>query len=358
MKARYFILCVGAALLVLSSCGGKKGRKSYDELSSSGMTTRTENLRTNVKAFADKFCMVGQMYGTLEGVGWQCDSGRCDMHNICNDRPAVNGYDISGMETGSKVNDDGLSFESIRRDVLENFRRGSLLVLYWKGLAVRKGGTESSEGRKSIQALGRFLDTLQNGYGIKAPVVLCLYPWEGKAWYRHLSVEEYRDLYRSTQKELEDAGVTNAIYGYSESYESATAFMDHCPADGIDVVEGCYIQPHTNASGETYAQAMKEMVGRVTAVAQERNAAVGLRTGMESVPYAQMFSKVLLPVVNENRIAYLMLGPNYGEGEDGHYSLPYPGCRNEAIEDFMQFYNDGRTTFMSRLNGLYLQHEG
>ena len=70
-----------AALLAFSSCGEKK-KKSYDEIAMSGLTTRTENLKTNIKAYANKGTLIGQMYGTLTGIGWnrwQCDSDRCDL---------------------------------------------------------------------------------------------------------------------------------------------------------------------------------------------------------------------------------------------------------------------------------------
>ena len=52
--------------MAFSSCGEKK-KKSYDEIAMSGLTTRTENLKTNLKAFANKGTLIGQMYGTLSG---------------------------------------------------------------------------------------------------------------------------------------------------------------------------------------------------------------------------------------------------------------------------------------------------
>ena len=68
MRIKYIILMF-AALLAFSSCGEKK-KKSYDEIAMSGLTTRTENLKTNIKAYANKGTLIGQMYGTLTGIGW------------------------------------------------------------------------------------------------------------------------------------------------------------------------------------------------------------------------------------------------------------------------------------------------
>ena len=52
MRIKYIILMF-AVLLAFSSCGEKK-KKSYDEIAMSGLTTRTENLKTNIKAYANK----------------------------------------------------------------------------------------------------------------------------------------------------------------------------------------------------------------------------------------------------------------------------------------------------------------
>ena len=96
MRIKYIILMF-AALLAFSSCGEKK-KKSYDEIAMSGLTTRTENLKTNIKAYANKGTLIGQMYGTLTGIGWnrwQCDSDRCDLKALCGYRPAANGYELA-----------------------------------------------------------------------------------------------------------------------------------------------------------------------------------------------------------------------------------------------------------------------
>ena len=96
-------------------CGEKK-KKAYDEIAMSGLTTRTENLKTNIKAFANKGTLIGQMYGTLSGMGWnrwECDSDRCDMKALCGYRPAANGYELAGIDKTVKriyLSREGLNF--------------------------------------------------------------------------------------------------------------------------------------------------------------------------------------------------------------------------------------------------------
>ena len=52
MRIKYIILMF-AALLAFSSCGEKK-KKSYDEIAMNGLTTRTENLKANIKRMPTK----------------------------------------------------------------------------------------------------------------------------------------------------------------------------------------------------------------------------------------------------------------------------------------------------------------
>ena len=130
--ALFFIFAITVATCC-TSCGDKK-KKSYDEVTMSGLTQKTENLQTNIKAFANKGTLIGQMYGTLSGIGWnrwECDSDRCDMESICGYHPAANGYELAGIESGKKQNIDGVPFKAIREDVLKNFRRGGLLIMNW-----------------------------------------------------------------------------------------------------------------------------------------------------------------------------------------------------------------------------------
>ena len=67
MKIKYIFYSL-MITLTISSCGNKKN--SYDEIASSGRTTRTESLKSNLTTFTNKGVMIGQMYGTLEGIGW------------------------------------------------------------------------------------------------------------------------------------------------------------------------------------------------------------------------------------------------------------------------------------------------
>lgn len=346
-------------LLVVATCAtscGEKKKKSYDEIAMSGLTTRTENLKENIKTYANKGTLIGQMYGTLSGIGWnrwECDSDRCDMKALCGYRPAANGYELAGIESGKPQNTDGVPFKAIREDVLNNFNKGGLLLMNWT-MPNYNGNDDLLE--EYVKQLAKYLDTLQDGYGIKAPVVLYLLPIDGKAWYCQLGKDEYIDLYKKIQGLLDDEDVTNVVYGYSETYQPGKNLMDRYPDHNIDVVNVSYLQYKSSINLPLYQQSIKSIITQSLAFAQDHNNAFGLTTGVESIGDSSVFSDILLPELKQHHIAYLMFGRNQGEPIQEHYFTPYPGVENKKTHGFMQLVNDEVSVFLEKLNGLYLKH--
>ena len=350
MKLKYLFLVFAAAFL-LCGCGGGKGKKSYDKVGLDGLTERTENLRDNLKTYVSKGVMVGQMYGTIEGVGWKNDSARSDIFEITNDYPAVVGYRIDGVESGSDINADSLRFSDIRKNVVDYFHRNGLILMSW-------AMPEQTDDDKQIdlwtQELAKFFGSLQDQYGIKAPIVLFINPLRDGAWYDGLSEDDYKDLFGKVADALKDKDVTNVIYGYSEDW-NGSQLRGYYP-DGISIINLTYLQSSGNANGADYSSTLDRLLPQLASAASDNSAVVGLTTGMEGLPDSTFFSSRLLPCLRKGRISYVMFGANHGDFKDGHYYVPYPGISNDRIHDFTNFYNDPLTVFLSSLNGLYLKH--
>lgn len=343
MKKHITILSIAAAL-VLASCGGKQQKKSYDEMGESGLTTRTEHLRDNLRgSFHDKV-MIGQQYGTLQGIGWTGDSARSDMHSACGDGPAAVGYCLDGIEQGHQLNSDSLDFDAIRHDVLQNFRKGALITMTWTAPA---DATKPEKLKEYTARVAKYLDTLQDDYGIKAPVVLFPYPTDGAAWYTGLPAADYQQLFHNTVSMLKEQETTNVLFGFATN-ES----VERCPVDDIDVVElRCLLAARDSS---LFQQRVADRLPQICTFAQEHFKAVGLTTGIEGNTNPSFYSQQLLPLLEQNQLSYLMLGRNYGHPEEGHYHVPYPGTDNGLMTDFTRLYNAKSTIFIHDLNGLYL----
>lgn len=347
-KILFFLLLV----ITVASCGHKK-KTSYDEIGSSGMTTRTENLKANLRTYINNGVLIGQQYGTLEGIGWQCDSNRSDFQGLCADRPAVNGYELCGIEHEKKINSDSLPFDNIRKDVLKYFRKGGLITMTWTAPDPQGNDDQLKDWTKQV---AQFLSSLQDAYGIKAPVVLFLYPLDGHSWYSKLSKDDYNKLYEKTAGWLKDDEVTNVLFGYNTTPSELKQQNLQLPDADIDVFNLTFMADKQTSDTTAYARELNELLPLLAHTAQENNLVPALTTGMEGLPLNDYFSQVLMPAVSKQRLSYVLMGRNHGDFKQGHFCVPYPGCSNAKIQDFMQLYNHDGFVFLNRLNGLYLNH--
>lgn len=290
-----------AATALLAACSG--GKKSYDTFADNGLTQRTENMRQHLLHWPDSTTIVGQHYATLTGIGWQGDSARSDMKDVCGDYPAATSYDIGGIAAGEEANADGLSFDDIRRDALWHYDRGHLIRMYW----------EPQHGA-SADKLAGWLATIEDGYGRKAPIVLAV-PRSAAAL-----AAQVRDKATNIVLALT---VPAAEAGQAKTDGISDGIFDIVEYDCADDSTACRtIKPHTPCA-----------------------IVAGIRG-------AGHFRDVVLPLVQKLRPAYVIVPANIGEPYDRNFYVPYPG--SDGADDFISFYNDKRTIFARQLNGLYL----
>lgn len=359
MKIKNSLLCALCLSLVFGVVSCRKGKKSYDEIGESGLTTRTENLQANLLAYENQGVLIGQLYGTTEGIGWQGDSARSDFKEVCDDMPACIGFELGGVESNKKMNADSVDFNLIRRSILDFFHRQGLVVMTWTAPnpgsgALEDGSKANTTLRSWVKNVARYLSSLQNGYGIKVPVVLALYPAGANRWYDHMSAADYKKLYTQTVVWLKEDTVTNALFAFSNSelVQKPEEFVTRCPEENIDVVQLAYI---TN-NYEGYTDNLQRMCGMLSAWCSQQMKAFGIVTGVKGLGNDDNFwSTNILPVVQNCRASYLMLGRNHGDFEQGNFYGVYPG--NGSAPDFVKLCNTPRALFMSKVNGLLLNHK-
>ncbi len=349
------IVCLLLTVLAIASCS--KSPKNYEEIGSSGLTTRTENLRRNLLAYEDRGVMLGQMYATAEGIGWQGDSCRSDLNGVTGDNPAVTGYELAGIESGGERNVDDIDTTLIRRTAIEFMHRQGLSIMLWTAPnpgenALESGSPANKKLKAWTQKIAAFLGSLHDDYGIKLPTLVYLYPAGTGKWYDKLSVEDYKRLYAQTVEWLRDDGeTTNALFGFSNATVegSAEQFMARCPKENIDCVQLMLL---TTDAG-SYASDLGRMARQLSVFCSSNAMPFGLYTGLKGLgTNADFWTSSLLPLVERCHLSYLMLGRNHGDFQKGDFYGPYPG--NASVSDFMKIYNNPRTIMAKRLNGLWL----
>lgn len=387
-------LSIIAAALVIASCGGNQ-HKAEDPLADSGRTQRTENLLSNLKALGDSAVyLFGHHDDTVYGIGWEADyttdstiHQRSDVKSVCNDYPALLSFDLGHIETGSPTNLDGVPFSRIRQEIIAHYDKGGMITLSWhldnplsggtswvadslKSVegktvaAVLKGGEKHELFLSWLDKVADFLKSLETPYGVKVPVVFR--PWHEHtgSWFwwgqEHCTAEQYKALWQMTVNRLKEKGVVNALYAYSPGTEpdgDENKYLERYPGDDIIDLLGldcyCWAPEADTTQIANYAAQLDKNLGMVCAIAKKHQKATALtETGYECLKTQDWWTQTLAPVLERHHISYVLVWRNAHNRPD-HFFAPYPG--QQSSSDFIRFYNDKRTLFLSDLNGLYLQ---
>lgn len=384
MKLRQLI-AIACGTLLATAC--HKGNPN-DPLAETGRTQRTENLLKNMALQADT---AGYMFGhqddTAYGIGWVGDSARSDVKSVCNDYPAVIGFDLGHIELGDTCNLDGVPFDHMRQCIIDQFDRGGMVTLSWHLDNPVDGGTawikdahnltaEELSTVKSIlpggshhdvfmgwmDQLANFLNSLITPYGVKVPVLFR--PWHEHtgSWFwwgqAECSTEQYQALWKMTREELNKRKVTNCLFAYSPGTEfdgDPEKYMERYPGDeyvdvlGLDTY--CNGDENDTLSIARYADNLDRYLGVICQVAKDHGKVPALtETGFESLKTEDWWTKTLGPVLDKHNIAYVLVWRN-AHDKPGHFYAPYPG--HKSVKDFVHWYNQPKTLFLHDVNALY-----
>lgn len=379
------LLIILTITLILASCGKKK---ADDPLADTGRTQRTENLLANLKSIAQKGYLVGHQDATVYGIGWVGDSCRSDVKSVCNDFPAVAGFDLGHIENGDSLNLDGVPFNRIRKAIIEHFDRGGMVTISWHCdnpltgsttwvkpdsltniekqtvASVLEGGKAHDKFMGWIDTLAQFFNSLETPYGVKVPILFR--PWHENTgswfwWGQDLCTsEQYKALWHLTTERLKEQGVTNVLFAYSPGTEcngKAESYLERYPGDDLIDLLGFDAYCPKEATDTTAIHLFQEKLDlnlqMLCAIAQQHNKAAAVcETGMEGLGFENWWTDILAPTLSKHPISYVLLWRN-AHDKPGHFYMPFPG--QKTVSDFIRFYNDKRTLFLKDINGLYLQ---
>ncbi|MDL2322493.1 glycoside hydrolase family 26 protein [Bacteroidales bacterium OttesenSCG-928-A17] len=351
-------------LLVIgfASCGTADKKQYNDEKFI--RTAETEHLLLSLKAMPQYGVLFGHHDDPNYGIGWEGDEGRSDVKSVCGDFPAVMSFDIGRIELGQDLSLDSVSFDKIRREILNQYCRGGMSAISWHldnpltwgdswdvsdttvVASVLSDGANHDKFLLWLDRVADFMHSLQTEDGTKIPILFR--PWHEHtgSWFwwgqKLCTVEEYKALWRLTYDRLCEKGVDNLLYAYSPGagYRSAEEFLERYPGDDIIDLVGfdCY-----QMDKEAYVQDMKTSLRILSQVATKHDKALAItETGYETIPDPVWWTEVLLPLLKEYPVSYVVVWRNAHEREN-HYYAPYPG--HISAGDFVKFYKDPRTLF-------------
>ena len=306
----------------LVSCGPVQ--KSQKEERSSVRTSETENLLANLKKVSSRGFMFGHHDDTNYGIGWEGDEGRSDVKSVCGDYPAVISFDLGHIELGDTMSLDKVPFTKIRKEILNQYKRGGMSSLSWHLRNPLTGGDSWDVS-----------DTTGSWF------------WWGE---KLCTPEEYKALWHMTVDILRNDGVDNALYAYSPGSEpqDTAQYLKRYPGDElIDLIGFDTYQ----FERDTYLANLEKTLAIVDSIGKAHNKVIAItETGYEGIPDPKWWTETLLPGIGNYPIAYVLVWRNARE-RITHFYAPYPG--QTSAEDFMTFYNNPKTLFAADINSLY-----
>ena len=333
-------LSIIAAALVIASCGGNQ-HKADDPLADSGRTQRAENLLSNLKQLGDSAVyLFGHQDDTLYGIGWSADNNdstasgqHSDIKSICNDYPALVGFDVTGIEKGTQQTADGIAFDHIRQQVIETYNANGIVTL-----------SVALPSDKAVASLAAFLNTLETPYGVRVPVLL------------RLRGQQSKTLWQSLAYGLKEHDVTNALLVYAPTVDSLTneaRYLEQYPGD--DIIDVLGISYYCDApEGDTtlvtrYATLLDRQLNLLAAIGQQHGKPIAVaETGYNGIKTDNWWTSTLAPVLEKHPVSYVLLWSNAAPDS---FFVPYPG--HLSTSDFIRFYNQPATLFRQDINGPY-----
>jgi len=333
-------LSIIAAALVIASCGGNQ-HKADDPLADSGRTQRTENLLSNLKLFGDSTVyLFGHQDDPICGMGWSTDGNdstateqHSDIKSICNDYPALAGFDITGIEKGNQQTADGKELSLIRQEIIETYNDNGIVTL-----------SLTLPSANAVAPLAAFLNSLETPYGVRVPVLLRLRGQQSKA------------LWQSLAEGLKENDVTNALLVYAPTVDSLTTeqkYMEQYPGD--DIIDLLGVSYYCDApEGDTtlvarYAQQLDRQLTMLAAIGKQHGKPIAVaETGYNGIKTDDWWTHTLATVLEKHPISYVLLWSN---ASPASFFVPYPG--HTSTSDFVRFYNLPATLFRHDVNGPY-----
>ena len=375
MNKLFFFTSLLLSLFLITCTSKQKESNNLNEPTLDNKTAEAQNLLKNLKLISQKGFMFGHQDDPLYGIGWNGDSARSDVKSVVGDYPAAMGFDIGHIELSGDRSLDNVWFDRIRQEIINQYNRGGMSTVSWhldnpltggnswdvktKGVvaSILPNGEQHEKFLGWLDIVANFFNSLTTENGIKVPVLFR--PWHEHTgswfwWGKDLcTADEYKQLWIMTHDYLAEQGVDNLLYAYSpDSQGPGEIYMERYPGDEYVDVLGFDCYHRNNVEGiEAYQHSLNTILAFMAEEGKKRNKPIALtETGLESIPIADWWTKVLFSVLDRYPVSYVLVWRN-AHDIPNHYYAPYP--EQVSANDFVKFYENPKTLFCNDIRNLY-----
>lgn len=338
--------------------------------------TKAEDSVKKLYEFLSGSDTLGIMFGHEDsfsyGIGWKYndDPGNSDIYKVSGDYPAVFGWDLGHIETGSPVNIDSVNFKLMKKLITKAYHMGGINTISWHPTHpgtggstwdttvvvkdILPGGILHNKFKGWLTSVGGFLKSLKDSTGNGIPIVFRPYHEHNGSWFwwgdRFCTLDEYKSLWKFTVGYLRDTmDIHNLLYAYSPNIvASKDEYLAKYPGNGwVDILGiDVYDFPHY---GIDYSKVLPHCLQILKSVAKEKNKPYALtETGNLCVKPKEWWTESLLKYISGSGVRWALVWINI---EEAQYYAPYPG--QVSAENFKSFYNDNETLFLRDLPKIY-----
>jgi mannan endo-1,4-beta-mannosidase len=381
-----------AAIALLLACAPPSPSPATPAVQSSApidphATAETRALFHNLRALARQHVLFGHQDDLAYGYDWVAEAGRSDVRESSGSYPAVYGWEVSGLETSSPKNIDGVDFDRMRGWIAEGYRRGGVITISWHldnpltggnawdttsaVAAVLPGGARHEQFKGSLDRLAIFLGSLRgpgrSSGSATTPIPVIFRPWHemtgGWFWWGvpHTKNDEFARLWRFTVQYLRDVkGLHHLLYAYAPNASGPTGvdtYLAGYPGDEwVDVLGyDRYLNERTTA--EQLSGLTRELSWVVTQAESRGKIPAFTETGQNALRDSTWWTGQLARAIEgdsaSRRIAYVMVwrNANRASRNDEHFFAPYRGQASER--DFRRLKSNPLFLFEDALPDLY-----
>ncbi len=361
---RYIKLVIICGILVVSCTqphtSDTENMKIYSA-SDRKATAKTQELNSFLHNIRLEGALIGHQDDLIYGNTWYNEKGWSDVKRVCGEYPAIVGYDIGGIETGSEVNIDSIPFSLIKQKIKEAYQRNIITTISWhasnplsQGLysdisdrgmieqILPKDGV-SDEFAQYLDRLGQFLCELKSEQGEYIPIIFRPYMSHNRSdrWWssQQCTPEEFKKLWIQTVNYLRNTkNIHHLLYAYSVNGPAdADVLSDYYPGnDYVDILGlDLFLYFDQDPQGTRYKKDLETSLNTIDKFASANGKIPALTsTGLEGIKAANYFTGYLYPGIEGKQLSYILFWRNAWNIEE-HYYIPIPG--HPASDDFIEF---------------------